>query len=290
MFQPQASPSAQLTFRLETIEGTIPRASESATVYFMPKMPANLLAMTRTQEFASKLQLDPTPIQESKNIYRFDDPELPLRKLKYDIVSNHFILRYGFEQDTGLFLDRILPGIDTVKEKAIDLLKSDKLWTEDLMSGTQTVTFLKLVSDTLVTTTSLSAADCVRVDFFRRNIGGVMVLPPNPDEGSVVIMYSGSFHPNKKVIQYAYGLWPIDETTTGTYAIKPSSLAWQELQSGGGYIARYPRAGNTAVIRTVTLGYYDSYDPQMYLQPIFVFEGDNGFLGYVPAVVQEWTE
>ena len=108
-FPATASPAGQLTYRLETIQGSLPKASESANVYFMPKTPANLLALTKTEDFAKRLEFNPTPIQETKNIYRFDDAELPLRKLRYDIVSNNFILRYGFEQDTGLFLEKNLP-------------------------------------------------------------------------------------------------------------------------------------------------------------------------------------
>ena len=50
------------------------------------------------------------------------------------------------------------------------------------------------------------------------------------------------------------------------------------------------KAGGTATVRTVTLAYYDSLDPQNYLQPVFVFEGDDGFLAYVPAVALPWTE
>ena len=73
--------------------------------------------------------------------------------------------------------------------------------------------------------------------------------------------------------------------------MKPSSTAWEELQAGRGFIARYPTNGAISiVVRQVYLGYYDSFDPQMYLQPVFVFEGDNGFLAYVPAVIPEWIE
>ncbi|MBI3576688.1 hypothetical protein HY086_01460 [Candidatus Gottesmanbacteria bacterium] len=290
VFPPQASASGKLTFRLETIEGTVPRASESATVYFMPKQPANLLALPKTQEFAQKLEFDPTPIAESKNIYRFDDPEFVLRKLKYDIVSSHFILRYGFEQDTGLFSDHVFAGIDKLKADAIGELQGFNLWQGDIKAGTQKITFLKLVGDQLMTTTSLSVADGVRIDFFRKDIFGVKVFPPNPDEGSVTFIYSGALAPKKQLIEFVYSLWPIDYSTTATYALKPSALAWQELQSGGGYVARYPKVGASAVVRNIYLGYYDSYDPQTYLQPIFVFEGDNGFMAYVPAVVREWTE
>ncbi len=289
-FPAVATPSAKLTFQLQTIEGDVPPASPSANVYFMPKTAPNLLALNGAQDFASRMQFDPAPIQESKNIYRFNDPELPLRRLRYDIVSGNFIIRYGFEQDPSIFTERGLPQPDTVKIEATNLLESFDLLKSDLGSDTSTVTFWKLNGTQLTPTSSLSQADAVRVDFFRAPIGDMKIYTPNPAEAAVAIVYSGSANTKKRVLQFAYTYWPIDLSTSATYGLKTSAAAWQELQTGAGFIARYPTSGNVAVVRNITLGYYDSFDAQTYLQPIFVFEGDNGFLGYVPAVAAPWTE
>ena len=42
------------------------------------------------------------------------------------------------------------------------------------------------------------------------------------------------------------------------------------------------------VIRNISLAYYDSDEPQEYLQPIFIFEGDNDFVAYLPAITGEY--
>jgi len=106
VFPQQATPSGQLNFQLQTIQGTVPDASPSATVYFMPKSASNLLALNQAQSFAKNLQLDPTPIQETKNIYRFNDTVFPLRMLRFDIISSNFILRYAYEQDLSIFSEK----------------------------------------------------------------------------------------------------------------------------------------------------------------------------------------
>lgn len=290
-FPEVASPAAHLTFQLETIEGGVPAASNSATVYFMPKSPPNLLGLNKAQEFAADLQFDPTPIAENKNIYRFNDPREPLRRLRYDIVSKNFILRYAFEQDVSAFLNKNLPLAETAIEDATQLFKSYDILPEDFAKGIRTVTYLRLSENALVTTTSLSQADAVRVNFFRKPIGETPIVTPNPDEASISIIFSGAPEIQKRIIQLAYTYWPIDYQITATYPLKSSVEAWEELQTGGGHIARYPSNGvHTAVIRTIYLAYYDSFEPQTYLQPIFVFEGDNGFVGYVPAILPEWTE
>lgn len=289
-FPEHASPSGQLTFRLETIEGRVPAASESAFVYFMPKSPANLLALNKTQEFAQRLGFDPNPIQETKNMYRFTDPDFILRMFRYDIVSNNFILRYRFEEDTGVLNEKNFAGSDALLNEAKSLLQSYRLYNDDIQLGKSSVKFLKLVGDRLVPTTSLSTADAVRVDFYRKTVGNTSVVTSNPDEGPVNFVFSGAQNEKRRILQFAYTYWPIDYETTATYGLKTSAIAWQELQSGTGYIARYPRTGNQGVVRNVYLAYYDSYDPQTYLQPVFVFEGDNGFMAYVPAVAPPWIE
>lgn len=290
---PQNNPPAnigQLSFRLETIQGVVPEASATAAIYFMPKQPANLLALTKTQDFAKTLQFDPSPQQESKNIYRFTDSTNSLRRLRYDIVTDNFILRYAFEEDLTLFAEKNFATVDALMSQTRNIMQSYGLYKEDLAGGPTRVMYLQLDGKNLIQTSSLSKSDAVRIDFFRRQIGGLPILYPNPDDAPISIIYSGSRDARKRMLQFAYTYWPIDYQTVASYALKTSTQAWQDLQGGAGYIARYPQQGNTAVIRNVYVAYYDSFDPQTYLQPVFVFEGDDGFVAYVPAIASEWTE
>lgn len=287
---PTASPSGQLVFRLETIEGSVPRASESASVYFMPKNPPNFLGIPKTQDFAKRLGLSSTPVAETKNIYRFNDPDTPLRRLRYDIVSNNFILRYDFELDTSLFTEKAIPLPGAAISEARSMLQTYNLYPDDFSGGQVKTAFLKLVGNRLITTTSASGADSVRVDFFRKPIGQMKLLPQDPAEAPISFIFSGSRSEKRRILQLAYTYWPIDDKTVATYKLRTSMTAWQDLQNGNGFIARYPTTGATVVVRSVSLAYYDSFEPQTYLQPIFVFEGDDGFVGYVPAVSSEWIE
>jgi hypothetical protein len=285
-----ASESAQLTYQIETIDGTLPTASTSAAVYFMPKNAPNLLGLNKAQEFAQEFQFDPTPIQESKNIYRFNDLENPLRRLRYDIISKNFIIRYAFERDASLFIEKNFTSAESLKLEAYATLESNGLLHDDIEDANASITYLRLLGDQLIPTTSLSQSDAVRIDFFRKNIGETPVLTPSFEEAPISIILSGAGNIKKRTLQFAYTYWPIDYFTSATYAVKTTALAWDELQQGKGFIARYPKNTTVAVIRNVYLAYYDSFDPQTYLQPIFVFEGDNGFVGYVPAITSEWVE
>ncbi|MEK7577347.1 MAG: hypothetical protein AAB492_01845 [Patescibacteria group bacterium] len=288
---PPASPSGQLIYQLETIEGSVPQASASANVYFMPKTGSNLLALSKAQNFAKRLGFatTPTPEPSNKNVYRFDDPTSQLRHLWYDIVSTNFIMRYSYEQDAGLFLERTIPTTSQAVQETKNLLQTYGLFPSDFVGGQVKVSYLKIAENKLTTVGSQTQADVARVDFFRPNIASTPVISSVVGEAPISVTLSGSKNSKKRVLQFVYTYWPIDYLTSATYSLKPSSYAWQELQNGGGYIVRYPK-GAVATVRNVYLAYYDSFEPQTYLQPIFVFEGDDGFLAYVPAVNPEWVE
>lgn len=285
-----ASPSGDIQFRLETIEGTVPKASDSAVVYFMPKLSANFNGLPKAQEFAKNYLFSPAPIQEDKTTFRFADPAYPLRKLRYDIVSHNFIIRYAFEQDAGLFTDNNVPSGDAIVTNTIEMLRQNRLLVDDYTKSDSRVTYLRFTDNKLIPSESQSQADAVRVDIFRKPIKGWSVYTPFPDEGAISIIYSGSQIMQKNMLQFAYSYWPVDYKTFGTYKLKSGQQAWQELQDGKGYIPRWPIQSSNIVVRQMKLGYYDSFEPQNYLQPVFIFEGDDGFIGYVPAVADPWVK
>lgn len=289
---PVASPAGQIQFTLETISGGLPKfASNSAVVYFMPKDPANLLAITKTQDFAKRLDFDPTPFQETRTVYRFQDLQFPLRKLQYDIVSNNFVLRYAYEQDTGLFTEGTIRDQNKAIADALDFLRNNQILKTDFENGHKKVINQRLVGFLLIPTDNLSTTDAMQVNFFRGSINSLAVVTPNPDEGQIQILLSGSRTAKKKILEVIYTYWPVDLQTAATYSLKSVESAWQELINGGGYIAKYPVNGEaTAVIRNVYLAYYDSFEPQTYLQPVYVFTGDYDFTAYVHAINPEWVE
>lgn len=287
----QASPSGQVIYQLQTIEGSVPAASPSANVYFMPKKGPNLLALSAAQSFAKRLGFTTTPVPEpsNKNVYRFDDASTQLRHLWYDIVTTNFIIQYEFQRDTGLFLNSKVPSEVEARSEARNLLQTYGLFPDDFKTGRIQVTYYKIMENTLMPVSSQSQADAVRVDFYRPHIASTPVVTGNLTSGPISIVFSGSGNSKKRVLQFTYTYWPIDYQTTATYALKTSTQAWQELQSGGGFVLRYPKT-QVITVRTVHLAYYDPIVPQTYLQPVFVFEGDDGFVAYVPAISPEFIQ
>jgi hypothetical protein len=96
---------------------------------------------------------------------------------------------------------------------------------------------------------------------------------------------------NPKILEMQYVFWPIAFDDFATYPLRSGAIAWQDLQDGyASIILNGNNKDDTIKIRQIYLAYYDSEEPQNYLQPIFVFEGDNNFVAYLPAITEDWLE
>jgi len=110
------------------------------------------------------------------------------------------------------------------------------------------------------------------------------MFTPEGYKGVISAILTGYFEGRDSIIDISYNYHTVDYEEIHTYPIRTSQSAWQLLQAGEGYIADKGTV-DTAVIREVFLAYFDSYEEQEYLQPIYVFENkETGFLGYVSAV------
>ena len=111
------------------------------------------------------------------------------------------------------------------------------------------------------------------------------ILYPNPPFSLInVSVASGGLE--GQIIEANYSYNNISEKSA-TYPIKTTEQAFSELKEGKGYIASYYGSDKNVSIKNVYLAYYMEEKPMKYLIPIIVFEGNNGFYGYVQAVTDE---
>ncbi|MBI2010369.1 MAG: hypothetical protein HYS86_04315 [Candidatus Chisholmbacteria bacterium] len=278
------------SFLLETVSGGVAEISDRATIFFMPVRQANLLALERMSDQAAKLGFTNEPEQVSSREYRWRrDSPLPAT-LTADIVSASFTLEVEWQLDPTILDSGTLPNSDAAVQEARRFLDNAGLLPSDLAAGETKVSFLRADIANLVSAVSLSEADFVRVDFFRTPVEEWVVYPSNPQRGVVAMIFSGNPVSGKRIIDIKYNYFPVDYEQSATYPLKTAQVAWQELQAGQGYIANVDSGVTRATVRRVALGYYDSAIPQNYLQPIYVFEGDNNFVAYVPAIPTQWVD
>ncbi len=144
----------------------------------------------------------------------------------------------------------------------------------------------------MVEAISQSEANLIKVNLYREEYGPQDNTLPNvtldPKEANVWFMLTGSGK-NQKIIAGEYHHFEIDTEKQSTYPIKTAQQAWNDLQEGKGFVASLGNnPDNVITIRKVYLAYFDPAQYTQFYQPVVVFEGDNGFVAYVPAVTDEF--
>ena len=276
-----------LKFTLETANGEIPTFSLKANVYFMPNKSANLLSLDYTKDTAKKLGFVSDPQQVSDSIYKFNHRS-SLAILEADIITGAFSISYDLNADSSPISVRPLqPEISTTSVKSF--LGSSNLLAEDL-TGEVKHQFLKTQGGSFILAVSLSDASITRVDIFRKSYNELPIATNEPNKSNVWFMVSGIREKGRDIIAGEYHYFPVDETKLATYPIKTGDEAWQEFISGSYYPASFGTTndGDSIKIRKIYLAYYDPGVYMEFFQPVYVFEGDQNLVGYVPAVTLEY--
>ncbi|OGY18769.1 MAG: hypothetical protein A2900_02025 [Candidatus Chisholmbacteria bacterium RIFCSPLOWO2_01_FULL_50_28] len=279
----------EIKFRLETATGKLGEFGPQALVYLIPAKRGNLLALERATDLAKKMEFISEPTN-SGTLYRWTkDKPLP-SSLEIDIVSGDFTFDANWRVEPQLLTTSIAPSESEAIASARGWLSGMGLLEDDLEVGETRVTYLKVLGTDVVIAASPSEAQFVRVDLFRVNLEDARILPSNPDDGLVFVVALGSRYGRSQVVHGEYRYFPVDYTQTATYPLISVDTAWKRLAEGKAFLAILPKDLSEIAIRKVSLDYFDPPEAGLFLQPIFVFEGDGGFVGYVAAVSDEWIQ
>lgn len=279
---PDKSGLPKFNFTLQTATGELPKLSPTLPVYFVPKQQISFLKLEEAQNLSRSLGFEGEGEPLSETIYRFSKKDSSLT-LDINTVNKTLSVNYRLSDS---------PELLTLKPRSQEeaanyvrsFLSSGQLYADDLREGSTVFEYLKVEGDTLVGASSLSEANFIRVSLTRAPINDIPLVTPYKNHSNVWFLVTGDTSSSKKIIAGEYHYFPISLEQSSTYPIKNAKQAWDELVSGNSYIANYPANSTNITIRKIYLAYFDSPNPQGFLQPIIVFEGDENFSAYVPAV------
>jgi hypothetical protein len=285
---PVENSTVKLTYTLETPEGGLPtNIPTQSKVYFMPKVSPNLLSLDTAKATAQSLGFGTNPQQVSNTIYLFNHPKVS-SALQINIITGTFSISYNLAQDKSP-LDSKPPIAEVAASDYRSFLSGAGILPADL-TGPTTSKYLKLTNGQLVNALSLSESDVVKVNLFRKNYDDLPSVTGTPDQANVWAIISGSLNRDQQVVAAENHYYPVDETQYSTYPIITPQEAFTELQNGQEYIAALGlnKDGGSLKIRRMYLAYFDPGSVTEFYQPIYVFEGDNGFTAYLPAVTSAY--
>lgn len=285
-FFPEKKDLPEFTFTIETPEGALPTFATQTKVYYVPPKPPRLLTLDNAREKVAGLGFRSSPERVSQTLYKFKHPNV-LSELEINIVSGIFSISYDLTSNPSLINNRPpVPNvaIDSVK----NYLASGDFLAEDLL-GRTSYEFLRIEGQRLVKAISLSEANLIKVNLFRKDFDKLPCMTPDPNQANVWFIVSGQIQGGNQVIAGEYHHLPVDETQFATYPIKTAEQALEELKEGQGYIANLGlNEDGKVTIRRIYLAYYDSQSiDDTFLQPIVVFQGDDDFYAYVLAITSD---
>ncbi|MBI4136869.1 hypothetical protein HY469_02290 [Candidatus Roizmanbacteria bacterium] len=266
------------SLKLETIEGGPPVSTSSASVYFVPRKAPNLFSRRNAENFAEKLGFTGDPVEQSQTVLMFTDPDTE-DALAVDITTNNFRLRRNFI-DTSVFTSESLPGETQLKNLAQEYFQSINVWNSTLTKAT--IAYHAFQGSTIVEVNRARDAQLARVYFLREKIGGYPIVTVGVDRTETYLLFAAKGGRITTILEASFQNFPADERSSSTYPTISGQQAWEKLVAGEAYIA-IP-AGSSVTVREGYLAYYQSAEYQSYLQPVYVFEGDNGFVAMVHAI------
>lgn len=292
-FTTVSTSSSGLNFTLENVDGRPPETTATAKVYTMPKKLPSILSEERAKKMATKLGFTNEPEIITPTLYHYTYPGDPLWNLDIDTTNLNFKLKYDYQKNLSVISSEGGLRTDEALSYTKDYIQNNGLFDGSIIGGkTSFNTYIfDPVSKTFPPATSISTTNAVRINFLRNDIDLLKVLPPAFDQSYNYALYASTISPSR-ILELNYTFWPIAFDDFGTYPLRSGTTAWHDLIDGYAYVVKIGNntPDRSIVIRNIYLAYYDSDEPQQYLQPIFVFEGDNGFVAYLPAIDSEQLE
>ncbi len=291
---PESTVRPKLTLELPT--GSIPTFVDRMRVYSEPIKRSTFSDAEKAIETAAALGFLFKPEQKTESNYIWANQDQLNSKLDMNIVSSHFTLSRQWQNNPALASMASFASDKAVVMDTENYLSRVGLLSSDIV-GVEKVTYLKDDGGNLSKALSLSDADFVQLDLFRKNMDEIKAESKtneivasypfyrvDPNKGLLSVVVSGSKTLSDKVISLDYGYNKIDYTSSGIYPIKTGDEAWAELEKGGGFVFVGESSAAEVKIRRVFLGYYDANSSTGYAMPIYIFLGDQGFTAYVSAV------
>lgn len=289
-FEKQTSSDKPKSYSLEFATKDLPDFGDRAKVFLMPKAAPSLLADEEVKKVAATYDFIFEPEVLDSRTYRWTKSQPIEMNIKIDIQNMNFSLGSDYLSRPGLLSNNTLPENFEAVTRVKTFLSAADLLSRDIATSSGKVSYLKSLGGELSEAFSLSDADFVQVDLDRIPINGKYeMVSPDGKRGVVSAIITGALSGNSSIVSMEYHHKKIDYSQVETYPLRTAASAWKILQAGEGYIVNKGE-NNTAVIRRVDLSYYDDWAEQSFLQPVYVFRGDDDFMAYVPALDPQFIQ
>jgi hypothetical protein len=324
---PQSSIKGNYSYSVNTVNGSLPDDFPDRVIVYPMIIPQpNLLNLDNTKKIIANLgftdQFGNTlpEIPRGGPTYEWDEPNGFQRKIIYNIVTNTFTLSSNYLTSLTVLNAQALgdqnAAVSTV-QSFLESINSGSFPTDIDLTLTQnpspdidyttTPQLYSIISGQLNLTSSLSNTQVIRVDLYQQEVDYSLtagqnqnlsqiqnfdlkmpVMYPHPPYSTMNFLVASGINQAMVVSStYNHQVINLQPDNQATYPIKTAQQAFDDLKNGKGYIGAYNGNDSQILINKVYLAYFIGDSQQDYLEPVVVFEGQNGFFAYVPAITDE---
>ena len=279
-----ASLAKPTSYTLETISGKTPVIADRAKVFFIPASDPSLLALDRAKKKASSLGYLFEPEQITSRKYRWTLNTPLYATLEMDILSGMLSITTNWASHPELLTKVGTINADNLAARLKAILSTADSLPIDFKQGPVSTKYLKSLGGKFTEASSLSDAEFLQIDLYRTLVDEKYAgVTDQANQGPIhaVVDSKGT------ILELKMGAYQVNSQIVHDYPLRTSAEAWQILSSGEGYVVS-KGTSDSATVRTITLAYYEPNTEQSFYQPVYVFEGDGGFVGYVEAISPEW--
>jgi hypothetical protein len=283
-------PSKEFTKKNLAFEFTndvLPNFGDQAKVFVIYRSKTEILALEEAKEVAKNFGFLNEPSRVSEGVYEFKDNKN--RVLTMNVLEGNFNLKYPYTTDNSVLEGKNMPSKEKAIEAAETFLELGNKYGTDLKNGEKKVSYWKIADGTLAAVSALSESNAIKIDFYRESVDKKYeITSAQNGEATVSILVSGAQETDKRIIEANFKYATIDRESYSTYPIKTAAEAVEDLKAGN-YWPSSDVVANDVIIRTMSLAYYEPVTLTQYLQPIYIFRGDNNFVAYVSAITDKYT-
>lgn len=286
------------TYKLDTIDGSLPSFPDREDVYEIIKPQTNLLSEQQIKQLAAELGFTENYVPLSKSEFRWIDG-INNRTLTAHAVKKTFSLDTPISKiSTIIFQTPQITSEDAINEVSGFIRSKSLVNTIDIENLKFDTVSAQISLGVIKETNELNPiTKLVKVNVHRtisktsgKKPVNYVVYGPNPKDSKInffVTNQAGVFKFPK--INFVY--WDTDYTLKSDYYLSSVSSVWEAIKQGKGIVSyakgvddnyfELPNfiSANTIEIRDISIAYYEEQNlpeessTRVFLQPIYVFEG-----------------
>lgn len=296
-------PPEKVVYSLETVSGDLPKLDAQANVFEIANPFNSFGDSAKSKQKAKKMGFGDLPVDSTGTVAKFADSENPNRVLVMNIVNGNFEVSSNYLTNIKV-LNEKSKSLDEVKEIAQVFLKSADLENVNFVDPKISSALFKIDGSKITEINSLAQANLVAVKYGRGDIDSRKVVYDNFNNPELWLVVSGS-----NIVAARNNIMDIKFNKFATYPLRGVAEAFEELKKGNTVYNRglIEKVGNVEIstsqatllkpfeegkfpIFSIELGYFISSKYEDYLQPVYVFNSDNGLAAYVSAVDDAWID